>query len=128
MRRWIPVVLGLSLALNLFLAGLVVYQILMGRPESARGELRRLARDIEVGRFNETSTVFTLPKGLLVRDASASGIDWFEPHRFRIVITSDDPGLLESVGTSATDRELNSEYYSADVVLRRQQEAEVGSK
>lgn len=72
--------------------------------------------------------MFTLPKGLLVRDASASGMDWFEPHRFRIVITSDDPGLLESVGTSATDRELNSEYYSADVVLRRQQEAEVGSK
>lgn len=49
MRRWIPVVLGLSLALNLFLAGLVVYQILMGHPESARGELRRLVRDIEVG-------------------------------------------------------------------------------
>ena len=79
-------------------------------------KLGRLEKDITVGYFMGDSILFTLPKGLTVRNSSERGISaigQFENERFQIVITSDDWELInydlpnDSLGP-------NSNYYSAD--------------
>ena len=68
--------------------------------------------------------IFRLPKGLLVREADAHGADWFEPHRFRLIVTSDDPALVSYLPADASkspnpgDRSAE-EFYSGDVAARR---------
>ena len=60
-------------------------------------ELGRLEKDIEIGYFSGDSTVFILPKGLTVRNASERGISaigQFENDRFQIIVTSDDRKMV----------------------------------
>jgi hypothetical protein len=109
MKISVLVVLGLSIALNALLAGGWLLRELEGCAEIPDGRLGVLARDVEVGRFNEAERLFVLPKGLVVREASATGMDWFEPYRFRLVITSEDAGLVAYPAEEAR----NGEYYSA---------------
>lgn len=54
-----------------------------------------LQRDIEVRDFYTRGLLFKLPQGLVVADASPTGMGWFEPHRFSIILTSDDPKLVD---------------------------------
>jgi len=79
-------------------------------------KLGRLEKDITVGYFMGDSTLFTLPKGLTVKNSSERGISaigQFENKRFQIVITSDDWELvnydlpLDSLNPSGN-------FYSAD--------------
>lgn len=78
-------------------------------------KLGRLEKDITVGHFMGDSLLFTLPKGLTVRNASERGLNaigQFENKRFQIVISSDDELVnydlpLDSLGP-------NGNYYSAD--------------
>ena len=86
-----------------------------GCAEIANGRIGVLAKDLNVGYFGNTTSVFTLPKGLVVREASATGADWFEPHRFRLVVTSDNEALVDYSARKENRKEQNSEYYSADV-------------
>ena len=57
-----------------------------------------LAKDLKVGIFDKKETIFTLPKGLTVKDASPRGldaIDRFEPYRFTIEVSTDDNNLID---------------------------------
>lgn len=112
-RVWI-LALGLSLLVNLLLAGALIELGLNGCAEVANGKLGVLRQELKVGPFGSDRTLFTLPKGLQVRDASASGAGWFEPHRFRLVITSENPGLVDYTTPPAQDAPQASELYSAD--------------
>lgn len=122
MKKLTIISLALSVALNVLLGALLLDRILTGCGETPDGRLGVLARDISVGRFNSTETIFTLPKGLLVRDASASGMDWFEPYRFRLVVTSDDDSLVDYSANASLQTGQDAEYYSADVLFRKSQE------
>lgn len=66
--------------------------------------------------FGSDKVLFTLPKGLIVRDASATGADWFEPYRFRIVVTSDNAALVDYSQKIAPLSDQRTEHYSVDVV------------
>ena len=114
MRRVAVGVLALSVLLNLVLVAMLGYVLLNGCAETD-GRLGVLTRDVVVGRFQGTETLFVLPRGLVVRDASATGADWFEPHRFRLVVTSDKPDLVQFGAVPEPERDGVSEYYSADV-------------
>jgi hypothetical protein len=122
MKKTLLVVLVLSVLLNVGLAGSLIYVGLMGCAETPNGKLGVLTRDLAVGRFDGRETVFTLPKGLVVRDASATGADWFEPHRFRLVITSESDGLVDY--SKPPEKADDGEYYSADVQARRERTIE----
>lgn len=115
MKKLVFLFLIPSILLNVLLVGVVLYQSLMGCAEIADGKMGVLSKDIQVGSFHNGQPVFTLPKGLKVRDASASGADWFEPYRFRIVITSDDNDLVDYNNGVQPVVEQDSEYYSSDV-------------
>ena len=112
-RVWI-IALGLSLLLNLLLAGALLERNLNGCAEVADGKLGVLRQELKVGPFGSDRTLFTLPKGLRVRDASATGAGWFEPHRFRLVVTSEDRGLVDYTTPPAQGTAQASELYSAD--------------
>ena len=77
----------------------------------------RLEKNLEIGYFTGDSTIFVLPKGLTVRNASQRGlaaIGQFENERFQIVITSSDPSLIRyDLPKDSFDTFGN--YYSADV-------------
>jgi len=104
----------LSVALNVVLVGKIVSLVLDGVPEIKDGRYGILKENIKIGRFGESSVIFSLPKGLMVRDSSASGMDRFEPNRFRIVITSDQKAYID-YSIDQKEAELKSgEYYSAD--------------
>jgi len=122
MKRILVGVLGVSILLNVILVFAVLYLLLQGCAEVPNGRVGVLTRDIQVGRFDGTKTIFTLPRGLVVRDASASGADRFEPYRFRLVVTSDDNTLVD-YSPHAADLPGDSEYYSADVESRRAENA-----
>ena len=96
-----------------------LYQALNGCAEIANGRIGVLSKDIEVGYFGSDKTIFTLPKGLAVREASATGADWFEPYRFRIVVTSDTESLVDYSVNEKKLKDQDSEYYSAEVISRR---------
>jgi hypothetical protein len=62
------------------------------------------------------SIIFTLPKGLTVRNSSERGISaigQFENERFQIVITSDDWDLV-NYDLSKDSLVVHGNYYSAD--------------
>jgi hypothetical protein len=80
-------------------------------------KLGRLEKDINVGYFSSDSTIFRLPKGLTVRNISQRGlgaIGQFENERFEIVITSDDP-LLINYDLPLDSLQQFGNYYSAEV-------------
>lgn len=115
------IILSLSILLNVILLGVLGYSFsqifiktLDGCAEIADGKIGVLNKDLTIGYFNEGNKLFTLPKGLVVRDASATGMGWFEPHRFRLVITSDDAKLVDYT-IDSEQLPNDSEYYSADI-------------
>ena len=73
-----------------------------------------LTENIKVGIFNQPGLIFELPKGLTVMDVAPSGIastGQFENYRFSIVVTSNNPHLVDY---NAQESEFNkhSNYYS----------------
>ena len=114
MKRVAVGALALSVLLNLVLVAMLGYVLLNGFAETD-GRLGVLTHDVVVGRFQETGTLFVLPRGLVVRDASATGADWFEPHRFRIVVTSDKSDLVHFGSVPQQEKNCVGEYYSADI-------------
>ena len=83
----------LSLLLNIFLVGRAVF-IQSFMPTDAIGELQQ---DIEVSSFETDTTLFKIPKGTIVKNASPRGIaamGQFENYRFTIIVTSDNPNLV----------------------------------
>jgi hypothetical protein len=110
MKKWI---FRISITLNIiFLIGW--WWTSINRPSYKIG---RLEKDIEIGIFTGDSVIFTLPKGLTVRNASQRGLaaaGQFENERFEIVITSDDWNL---VNYDLPKDSLNtfSNFYSADI-------------
>ncbi len=110
MKKWL---FKLSILLNiLFLLGWFLSWI-----SSPSYEMGRLEKNLEIGYFTGDSTIFVLPKGLTVRNASQRGlaaIGQFENERFQIVITSSDPSLIRyDLPKDSFDTFGN--YYSADV-------------
>lgn len=106
--------LGLSLLINMVLGVMLLYTVIDGCAEVADGRVGVLTRDLRVGIFGTDRAVMTLPRGLVVRDASATGADRFEPHRFRVVVTSEDAGLVDfAAPTEAANP--HDEFYSAHV-------------
>lgn len=102
----------LSVLLNILLGwSLLIKQF--NAPEIKTGIL---TKDIKIGRFGGKDTIFTLPKGLTVENATPRGfdaIDRFEPYRFSIVVSSDKDNLVDY-----SDKMKRQEYgnlYSADI-------------
>jgi len=104
-----------SITLNFILGGLLLYVVLQGCAEVANGKVGILSDEIKIGIFGSNKVLFTLPKGLVVRDASATGADWFEPHRFRIIVTSDNPALVDYSQKIEPLSDQHAELYSAEV-------------
>jgi hypothetical protein len=105
-----------SLALNFILGGLLLYVVLQGCAEVANGRIGILYQDIRIGLFSSNKVLFTLPKGLVVRDASATGAGWFEPNRFRIGVTSDNPELVDYSLKVEPLSDQQTEHYSVEVI------------
>lgn len=103
-----------SLLLNLALGALLFWKTLDGCQEIADGKVGILTKEVRVGVFGTDKTLLTLPRGLVVRDASATGMDRFEPHRFKIVVTSEVDGLVDFVAPTE-QANPHGEFYSADV-------------
>ena len=110
MKKWI---FRISVLFNiLFIIGYGLNWI-----NSPSYELGRLEKDVEIGIFTSDSTIFLIPKGLTVRNASQRGIGaigQFENERFEIVITSDDPSLVNYDLPKDSLQQFGN-YYSADV-------------
>ncbi len=108
MKKWIFII---SIAFNIiFLIGWGLNSL--NKPSYKLG---RLEKDITVGYFMGDSILFTLPKGLTVRNSSERGISaigQFENERFQIVITSDDEMINYEFPNDSLDSHGN--YYSAD--------------
>lgn len=108
MKKW---VLRISILLNIVL--LIGWGLSsLNRPSYKLG---RLEKDITVGNFMGDSLLFTLPKGLTVRNASERGLNaigQFENERFQIVISSD--GELINYDLPLDSLGPNGNYYSAD--------------
>ena len=109
--RTIVFVLFISVLLKLFL----LYESIDGCAEIANGRIGVLTQDTEVGYFDGKATVFTLPQGLIVRDASAIGPGWFEAERFRIIITSNNKSLVDYSNNKDDLGNKYSEYYSTEI-------------
>lgn len=107
--------LPVSIILNLVFLAIILFLILRGSPEIKYGRYGVLRDNIEIGRFGEDEKIFALPKGLIVRDASAFGMDWFEPNRFRVVITSERKNLVDYSIDQEKAKSEHGEYYSADI-------------
>ena len=107
--------LPLSIVLNVVFVAIILFQVLQGTPEIKNGRYGILKENIEIGRFGESTKIFSLPKGLMVRDVSASGMDWFEPNRFGIVITSEREHLVDYSIDQKKAESDHGEYYSADI-------------
>lgn len=104
-----------SLVLNFGLAYMLFAQAMDGCAEDPDGRVGVLTRDVEVGVFDTDEILFTLPKGLVVREASASGAGWFEPYRFRIVVTANNERFVDYEPSDEDLAVQNAEYYSAEV-------------
>lgn len=118
MRRRLPwVLLTISVLLN---AGFGVVQ-LVDRWNAPEDRIGVLARDVEIGSFSGSDAIFRLPRGLTVRDASPrfiASIDQFEPHRFSIVITTENEGVVNYKVPPGVLHQ-HHEYYSLDIAERR---------
>ncbi len=110
------ILLPLSIVLNFVFVAVILYLILQGTAEITHGRYGVLKKNIDIGRFTETEKIFSLPKGVVVRDVSASGMDWFEPNRFRIVITSERGDLVDYSIDQEKAKSEHGEYYSADII------------
>ena len=78
----------LSIILNIILVPLAWWDYTTS-PYRREGFLKE---DVRIGVHNRKETIITLPKGLVVRNASPRGldaIDLLEPHRFSIIVTSE---------------------------------------
>ncbi|TGM57024.1 hypothetical protein [Leptospira adleri] len=102
----------ISVFLNILFILKGIYNLLDGYPEKQNGELGILKKDLIVGKFDGKERLFKLPKGLVVRDASASGVGYFEPNRFKIIVTSDRENLVDYDVTEKEISDFNAEYYS----------------
>ena len=112
------IILSISIVLNIALLGVVIFgfiKALEGCVEIPNGRIGVLKNDLEIGYFDNSTKVFTLPKGLVVKEASATGAGWFEPYRFRLVVTSDNENLVDYTNKNIESLPNNSEYYSADI-------------
>ena len=90
MTKRLRAVLVISLIINAFF-------IVNGIWDLFSHKLGVLTQDIQVGHFANGDVIYTLPKGLSVRDASPQGvgaIGQFEPNRFFIVITTDQEDVV----------------------------------
>ncbi len=105
----------LSVVLNVCFIFIILYLLLQGTPEIRYGRYGMLKNSVEIGRFGGSAKILTLPKGLVVREDSATGADWFEPNRFRIVITSDRDNLVDYSIDQKNAETTHGEYYSADL-------------
>lgn len=112
--------LVISVLLNIGLALLLFWQLMDGCAEMSDGRVGVLNQDVEVGVFDSSETLFTLPEGLVVREASASGAGWFEPYRFRIVVTANNERFVNYEPTAEELAEQDAEFYSAEVSERGQ--------
>ena len=85
MRKWIFI---FSISLNIIFIFFWLYNL----TSSPNYKVGRLEHNIKIGSFMGDSVLFTLPKGLTVRNISERGLNafgQFENKRFEIVITSD---------------------------------------
>lgn len=109
MKKWILII---SITLNIvFLIGWGLCSL-----NEPSYKLGRLEKDITIGHFMGDSLLFTLPKGLTVRNASQRGLNaigQFENERFQIVISSDDWELI-NYDLPTDSLAPNGNYYSAD--------------
>jgi len=108
-----------SVILNIVLGYFLFIQLMDGNAEMADGRIGVITQDIEVGVFDTDEVLFTLPKGLTVREASASGAGWFEPYRFRIVVTANNERFVNFEPGAEKFGEQDSEFYSAEVSAKR---------
>jgi hypothetical protein len=79
-----------------------------------------LTKNIKIGNFGDKQTIFTLPKGLTVQDATPRGfaaIDLFEPYRFTITVTTEDMKLVD-YDYKRMKHEFGS-LYSADITTTK---------
>ncbi|HIP48453.1 MAG TPA: hypothetical protein EYG92_05750 [Lutibacter sp.] len=110
MKKWI-------FRISIFLNVALLFGWFLSWVNSPSYELGRIEKDIEIGYFTGKATKFVLPKGLTVRNVSQRGISaigQFENERFEIVITSDDPSLINyELPKDSLDTFGN--YYSADI-------------
>jgi hypothetical protein len=119
-------IFGCSLAAN-FVFTVTFALDRLNRPEDRIGVL---TRNVEVGSFSGTETIFRLPRGLTVRDASPrflEAVDQFEPHRFSIVVTTEDESLI-NYRSPRESLHQDEEYYSVDLETRREVEREDAGK
>lgn len=112
--------LVVSVLINIGLAFLLFNQLMDGCAEMSDGRVGVLTQDVKVGVFDSNETLFTLPEGLVVREASASGAGWFEPYRFRIVVTSNNERFVNYEPSAVDLLEQDGEFYSAEVSGRNQ--------
>lgn len=115
-------ILVVSLVANFVLVALLFTKTMNGCAEISNGRIGVITKDVKAGIFGTDGVVFTLPKGLVVRDASATGMDRFEPHRFRLIVTSEDPELVNYADLPMQKPGGYGELYSADVVSSAPQE------
>lgn len=109
-------ILVVSLLLNIGLAYFLLATALDGCAEMSDGRIGVLKQDVEVGVFNSNeAALFTLPKGLVVREASASGAGRFEPYRFRIVVTANNERFVDYEFGDETSEGHNGEFYSVEI-------------
>jgi len=111
--------LVISVMLNIGLAYFLFVQLMDGCAEMTDGRVGVLNQDVEVGIFDTDEALFTLPKGLVVREASATGAGWFEPYRFRIVMTTNNARFVDYEPDGKKLDGKNSEFYSAEVSTRK---------
>jgi hypothetical protein len=77
-------------------------------------QLGILKQDIDIGHFMDNKKIFTLPKGLTVKNQSQRGISaigQFENNRFSIVITSEK--ALVDYNVAPKKLNPNGNFYSA---------------
>ena len=110
MKKWI---FRISILLNIiFLIGFGLNWL-----NSPTYKLGRLEKDLEVGVFMSDSSLMKIPKGLTVRNISEQGISaigQFENERFEIVITSDDPDIV-NYNLPKDSLQQFGNYYSAEI-------------
>lgn len=110
-KLFIATIMTVSLALNCFLGGMYG----LSKFNASSGRLGILNKDLRLGEFGGHKVIFTLPKGIIVQDETPNGfaaIDLFEPHRFSIVVTSENDNLVDYKSNNLSEHE---NLYSADV-------------